>query len=89
MKIEVLSPGELIRQEICERGWTQGDLAEILGLPIALVNQVVNDRRGITPRTAMALGAAFGTSAESWMTLYNAYRLAKVKAKLAEKEGKP
>ena len=32
----------------------------------------------MTPETAVALGAAFGTSAEFWLNLEAAYRLAKI-----------
>jgi addiction module HigA family antidote len=69
-------PGEFIREELEARGWTQRDLAEVLGRPLQMVNQVVNGRKEITPRTAVELAAAFGTSAELWVNLESAYRLA-------------
>ena len=37
---EVFSPGEFIRDELEERGWTQSDLATILDRPLAAVNQI-------------------------------------------------
>ena len=71
-------PGDFNREELVARGWTQRDLAEILGRPTQAVNAIVNGKKEITPETAMALGAAFGSSSEFWLNLESAYRLAKV-----------
>jgi len=68
-------PGEYIRDELEARGWTQEDLAAILGRPLSAVNQIIKGNKAITPQTAHELAAAFGTSAELWLNLENAYRL--------------
>lgn len=81
---EVFPPGEFIRDELEERGWTQADLAEILGRPVQLVNEILAAKKGITPETARELGAAFDLSAEWFLRLENAYRLS-----LAKKEMTP
>ncbi len=72
---EVFPPGEYLKDELEERDWTQADLAEIIGRPIQLVNEIITGKRGITPETAKGLAAAFGTSAEIWLNLETAYRL--------------
>ena len=72
---EVFPPGEFVREELEARGWTQEDLAEILGRPLRLVNEVIMAKRGITPETANGLAAAFGTSPQVWMNLESIYRL--------------
>ena len=69
MPAEVFPPGEFIREELEERGWTQEDFAAILGRSPRLVNEVIMGKRGITPETANGLSAAFGTSAQFWMNL--------------------
>ena len=69
----VFPPGDFIREELEARGWTQRDLAEILGRPIQAVNAIVNGKKGVTPETAVSLGAAFGTSPEFWLNLEAAY----------------
>ena len=74
-------PGEYIREELVERGWTQMDLAEILGRPPQVVNEIVAGKRSITPETARGLGDAFGTSAQLWMNLEASYQLSRVSAK--------
>ena len=81
MPAEVFPPGEFIREELEERGWTQEDLAEILGRPLRLVNEIIMAKRGITPETASGLGAALGTSPQFWMNLESIYRLSQVRSK--------
>lgn len=80
---EVFPPGEFIKEEIDARGWTQNDLAEIIGKSQRLVSEVVLGKRGITPDTARALADAFGTSAQFWMNLESAYQLSKLKTDAA------
>jgi HTH-type transcriptional regulator/antitoxin HigA len=74
----VFPPGDFLREELEARGWTQRDLAEILDRPIQAINAIINGKKEITPETAVAFGAAFGTSPEFWLNLESAYRLAKV-----------
>src|SRR5207249_11322864 len=72
---EVFPPGAFIREELEARGWSQRDLAEVLGRPFQAVNAIVNGRKQITPRTARELEAAFGSSAAFWLNLEMAYQL--------------
>ena len=72
---EVFPPGDFIREEIEERGWTQEDLATILRRPVQTVNLIINGKKSITAETARQLAAAFGTSAELWLNLQSSYDL--------------
>jgi HTH-type transcriptional regulator/antitoxin HigA len=76
---EVFPPGEFIREELEARGWSQVDLADILGRPVQLVNEIIANRRGVTPETARGLAAAFGTTPQYWLRLDNAYQLSRSK----------
>jgi HTH-type transcriptional regulator / antitoxin HigA len=76
---EVFPPGEFLRDELEERGWTQTDLAEIIGRPVSLVNGIIMGKRGISPETARDLSAALGTTPEFWMNLDSAYQLSRIK----------
>jgi HTH-type transcriptional regulator / antitoxin HigA len=77
---EVFPPGDFIRDELEARGWTQGDLAQIMGRPLQLVNELISNKKQITPETALGLAKAFGDDdALYWMNLDNMYRLAQVK----------
>jgi HTH-type transcriptional regulator/antitoxin HigA len=72
---EVFPPGEFIRDELEARGWTQGDLAQIMGRPLQFVNELVAGKKQITPETALGLAKAFGDDdALYWMNLDNACR---------------
>jgi HTH-type transcriptional regulator / antitoxin HigA len=74
---EVFPPGEFIREELEARGWTQGDLAQIMDRPLRLVNELVAGKKQITPETARGLAVAFGDNDPLyWMNLDSAYRLA-------------
>lgn len=72
---EAFPPGEYLKDELEERGWTQEELASIIGRPTGLINQIILGKRGISPDTAREIGAALGTSAIYWMNLEAAYRL--------------
>jgi len=75
---EVFSPGEFIREELEERGWTQDDLAKIIGRNIAAINQIILGKKVITPEIARELAEAFETSPELWLNLETSYRLSLV-----------
>jgi len=76
---EVFAPGEFVKEELEARGWTQDDLAEIMGRPVRLINEIIAAKRSITPETAKGLGDALGTGAQFWMNLESAYRLSRVR----------
>jgi HTH-type transcriptional regulator/antitoxin HigA len=75
---EAFPPGDLIREELEARGWSQADLARVIGRPLQMVNEIINGRKRITEETAVALAAAFGTSAEMWINLETSWRLFRV-----------
>ena len=63
-------PGQIIRDKLQERGWTQGDLAEIMGRPERLVSELIGGKKQITAETAVGLATAFREEdALYWMTL--------------------
>jgi HTH-type transcriptional regulator/antitoxin HigA len=74
---EVFPPGEFLKDELDERGWTQTEFAEIIGRPIRAVNELILGKRAITPETANEIAAALGTSAQLWMNLDATYQLSK------------
>lgn len=73
---EVFPPGEYLRDELAERGWTQEEFAEIIGKSFKQVNELLSGRAALTASMAQAIAAALGTSADVWLGLENAYRLA-------------
>jgi len=77
---ETFPPGEFLRDELETRGWSQTELAEIMGRPVRLINEIIAGKKGITPETAMQLGDSLGTGPEVWMNLESQYQLSKVQA---------
>lgn len=69
------APGRVLEEMMRDRGWTQMDLADILGKPQRSISEIVTGKKAVTPETAKALAAAFGNAAEFWMHLEGAYRL--------------
>jgi HTH-type transcriptional regulator/antitoxin HigA len=72
---EVFPPGAVLQMALEREGWSQTDLAEILGRPIRLVNEIVAGKRAISPETAHGLAAAFRSSPEFWMAMEAKYQL--------------
>ncbi len=70
-------PGEFIREEIEARGWSQRDLAFVLGTQESAINAIISGRRGISPEMANTLGDAFDVNPEFFMNLQHAYDLSK------------
>jgi addiction module HigA family antidote len=62
-----VSPGEMLQHFIEEYGLTQTKLAEHLGWTTTKVNQIVRNRRAVTPETALCLSDAFGNTAQFWL----------------------
>ena len=77
---EAFPPGEFLRDELAARGWAEGEFAEIVGRPVQALSEILNGKKEITPETAVAIGAALGTSAELWLNLQAAYRLQQVRS---------
>lgn len=48
---------------------TQRELADAIHVPYQRVNELVNQKRGITPSTALRLARFFGVSADFWLNL--------------------
>lgn len=78
--IDIPIPGEFIREELEARGWSQRDLAYVLGMAEGNVNRVIAGKVGITANMARALAEAFDVSPEFFMNLQSAYDLAHARA---------
>jgi HTH-type transcriptional regulator / antitoxin HigA len=71
----VVGPGTVLQRELTARGWTQRDLAEVMGRPVQAVNEIVKGGKQVTAETARQLAEALGTSPDLWLNLETAYRL--------------
>ncbi|MBR4741893.1 MAG: HigA family addiction module antidote protein [Desulfovibrio sp.] len=74
-------PGEVLKEEFLVRmGITEGDLAAAVGVPESVIGGIVQQRRGVNADIALRLSRYFGTSAEFWCNLQNAYDLSAIAA---------
>lgn len=63
-------PGEMLVEEFLKPlGITQRDLANAIHVPYQRVNELANQKRGVTPSTALRLARFFGVSADFWLNL--------------------
>jgi HTH-type transcriptional regulator/antitoxin HigA len=74
---EVFHPGKYLRDELQARGWTQKQFAQIIDRPLQTINGIINGKVSITAATAKAIAAAFGTTADLWLSLQVSYDLFK------------
>jgi HTH-type transcriptional regulator/antitoxin HigA len=78
-----LTPGEVLRDMLAERGWTQDELAFVMGVSRVSVGSLIAGKSGISPEMATSLGAALGTEAWYWMEFDAKYRLSRVRSDIA------
>ena len=63
-------PGEMLVEEfLTPLKISQRELAEAIHVPYQRVNELVNQKRGVTPSTALRLARFFGVSADFWLNL--------------------
>ena len=64
------SVGEMLREEfLIPLRLTQREFAEHLGLEVKAINRLVNNKTSITPKLALKISSALGTTPEFWMNL--------------------
>jgi antitoxin HigA-1 len=74
--MRAIHPGEILREEYLQAyGLSANALAKLLKVPSSRVNDIVLERRGITPDTALRLARFFGGDPQSWLNLQVAFDL--------------
>lgn len=71
-------PGEIIRDAIEAKGWTDAVAAARLGVPRNTLSRVLNGRAGVSPR--LALERLGWSDASHWVRMQGAYDLARARA---------
>jgi addiction module HigA family antidote len=73
-----IHPGEVLREEyLVPLNMTAHALAMALHLPAPRINEIVREKRAVTPDTALRLARFFDSTAEFWMNLQSSYDLRK------------
>ncbi|MEX0730672.1 MAG: HigA family addiction module antitoxin [Aquisalimonadaceae bacterium] len=69
-------PGEMLREDfIPDYGLTVAGLAESLGVSRQSVNELLRERRAVSPEMALRLGRLFGNPPEFWLNAQRAIDL--------------
>lgn len=76
---DVPPPGYFIREELEARGWSQRDLAYVLGVPEQAVTLILSGKRGISADMAKAFGGAFNVEPEFFINLQRRYDLSQAR----------
>lgn len=85
LKRKPTHPGEILEKEFLQLlGISQSQLAKELNTTFRTINEIVNEKRNISPEMAVRLSRYFGTSEELWLNLQNQYDLYLVKKKKQE-----
>ncbi len=82
-KLPPIHPGEILREDfMVPLHISMNKLALDLHVPVTRIAEIVHERRGITPNTALRLGRYFNTSARFWLNAQAAYDLEVVQDEL-------
>lgn len=73
--VEATHPGEMIKDELKERGMTQKQLAEQTGIKASVLSETITGKRSVSLSVAVALENALGIPADIWMNLQTQYDL--------------
>ena len=72
-EISPTHPGEMLREDfIPDYGLTTSSLASALGVSRQTVNELLRERRAVTPVMALRLSRLFGNSPEFWLNAQHA-----------------
>ena len=84
--MRLIHPGEILREEyLVPLGMSANALSIALRIPAPRINDIVLERRAVTPDTALRLAQYFGGDAEGWMNLQVAYDLRRAEQASGEK----
>lgn len=82
LKRKPTHPGEVLKEDFVKpRGLSQTRAAKKLNTTFRTMNEIINEKRNISPEMAIKLSRYFGTSAELWLNLQNQYDLYRIRTK--------
>ncbi len=69
-------PGEMLREDfLADYGLNAASLADALGVSRQTINEILRERRAISPAMALLLSRLFGNSPEFWLNAQRAVDL--------------
>ena len=84
-KLKLTHPGRILREEfMVPIGLTAYALAKALDVPLPRVNDIVREKRSISPEMAVLLSTYFGLSDGYWINLQAHFDLENAKDRVAK-----
>ncbi len=78
-------PGAILREDVLPAlGMSVSAFARNMGVSRQMVHGILAERTGVTPETALRLGALLGNGAQLWIDMQSRYDLWMAQAKLSE-----
>lgn len=75
-KVRPTHPGEMLREDFLpDYGLTVSSLAEALGVSRQSINELLRERRAVSPEMALRLSRLFSNSPEFWLNAQRAVDL--------------
>jgi antitoxin HigA-1 len=75
-KVRPTHPGEMLREDFLpDYGLTVSSLSQALGVSRQTINEVLRERRGVSPEMALRLSRLFGNTPEFWLNAQRAVDL--------------
>jgi addiction module HigA family antidote len=88
-KMRPIHPGEILREEfLIPLNMSAHALALELKVPAPRINDIVRERRAISPDTALRLARYFGNTPQFWMNLQTSYDLKCTEREIGQKIAK-
>jgi len=85
-KVRPTHPGEMLREEFLpDYGLTVSTIAKALGVSRQTVNELLRERRSVSPEMAIRLSRLFGNTAEFWLNAQRAVDLWEASRNIKEK----
>jgi addiction module HigA family antidote len=85
-KMRAIHPGEILREEyLAAIGMSANALAMALHVPAPRINDIVRERRAVTPDTALRLARYFDTTAQFWLKLQSSFDLKQAESELGSR----
>jgi len=73
-----IHPGQVLKDELDERGLSQTQLATHIGVLPKTINEICRGKRGISASMAVQLSRALGASPAFWLNLQKNWELSQI-----------
>ena len=84
-KLPPVHPGEILREEFMKPfALSANALSRVIGVTPSRINEIANEKRGITADTALRLARYFKTDPQSWINLQVNYELESARRTLGD-----